>query len=314
MQRMPGLPALRVFEAAARHLSFSRAAEELGVTPAAVSSQIRTLEDQIGVQLFWRTSRLVRLTGEGQLLLAGATEAFTILGRTFERIRGSVSTTLGVSMSASFAAKWLVPRLDAFRQLHPGIDLHIEVSDKIVDFATSDLQSAIRFGHGIYPSLRADWLFEEFVFPVCSPSVLSGPRPLRTPNDLRHHTLLHLDWQAKSGDAWWPDWRMWLLAAGAKDVDPSHGIRLDLFSLVSQAAIAGQGVALGNTSLVGDDLAAGRLVRPFDLSLRAPAEFAYYLVSPLAIADRPLVAQFRHWVLSETRGAVPEAASDLAAT
>ncbi len=301
MKRMPGLPALRVFEAAARHLSFSRAAQELSVTPAAVSSQIRTLEDQLGVQLFWRTSRSVRLTAPGDILLAGATEAFSALERTFERVVGSVSTTLGVSMSPSFAAKWLLPRLDRFRQLHPEVDLRIEVSDKVVDFAASDFQSAIRFGHGNYPGLRSDWLFEEFLFPVCSPALLNGPHPLRTPNDLRHHTLLHLDWHTQ-GDAWWPDWRMWLLAAGAKEVDPSRGLHLSLFSLISQAAIGGQGVALGNTSLVGDDLAAGRLVKPFDLSLRAPAEFAYYVVSPTVLADRPLVAAFRNWVLDESRG------------
>jgi LysR family glycine cleavage system transcriptional activator len=301
---MPGLPALRVFEAAARHLSFSRAAEELRVTPAAVSNQIRTLEDQIGVQLFWRTSRTMRLTGQGQTLLTGVTEAFATLGRTFERIGDSLSTTLGVSMSASFAAKWLVPRLDRFRRSHPGIDLRIEVSDHVVDFATSDTQVAVRFGNGIYPNLRSDRLFEEFVFPVCSPGLLNGAHPLRTPSDLRHHTLIHLDWQAR-GDTW-PDWRMWLLAAGAKDVDASHGIHLGLFSLISQAAIGGQGVALGNTSLVGDDLAAGRLVKPFDLSLRAPGDFAYYVVAPLATAERPLVAAFRDWVLSESRGGAAE--------
>jgi LysR family glycine cleavage system transcriptional activator len=256
------------------------------------------LEEQMGVQLFWRTSRSVRLTGPGQILLTGVAEAFATLGRTFERIGGEASTTLGVSMSASFAAKWLVPRLDGFRLAHPGIDLRIEVSDEVIDFVNSDTQVAVRFGDGRYPNLRADRLFEEFVFPVCSPALLNGPRPLRAPNDLKHHTLIHLEWQAR-GETW-PDWRMWLLAAGAKEVDPSHGIRLGMFSLVSQAAIAGQGVALGNTSLVGDDLACGRLVKPFELSLKAPA-FAYYVVSPLAVADRPLVAAFRAWVLNESR-------------
>jgi LysR family transcriptional regulator, glycine cleavage system transcriptional activator len=298
IQRIPGLSALRVFEAAARHLSFTRAADELAVTPAAVSNQIRALEEQMGVQLFHRTSRTVRLTGPGQILQTGVTEAFAILGRTIEHIGSIGATTLGVSMSASFAAKWLVPRLDAFRQLHPGIDLRIEASDEFIDFATSGTQVAVRFGDGHYPGMRSDRLFEEFVFPVCSPRLLEGPHPLRTPNDLRHHTLIHLEWQAR-GETW-PDWRMWLLAAGAKEVDPTHGIRLSLFSLISQAAIDGQGVALGNTSLVGDDLAAGRLVKPFDLSLKAPADFAYYVVSPLAVAERPLVTAFRTWVLRES--------------
>ncbi len=300
MHRLPGLPALRVFEAAARHLSFSRAADELGVTPAAVSNQIRTLEDQMGVRLFTRTSRTVRLTGKGQILLAGVSEAFTTLGRTFERIGGNDATTLSVSMSASFAAKWLVPRLDGFRRAHPGIDVRIHVSDHYVELTGDDTHVGVRFGDGVYPGHRTDRLFEEFLFPVCSPALLRGGHPLRVPDDLRHHTLIHLDWHAR-GDTW-PDWRMWLLAAGAHDVDASRGLHLSQFDLVSQAAIAGQGVALGNTSLVGDDLAAGRLVKPFDLSLRAPSVFAYYLVAPLAIADRPLVAAFRGWVLRESRG------------
>jgi LysR family transcriptional regulator, glycine cleavage system transcriptional activator len=299
MRHLPGLPALRVFEAVARHLSFSRAAEELGVTPAAVSSQVRTLEEQIGAPLFWRTSRTVRLTAQGEVLLGGVAEAFATLKRTYARLDRGAANRLGVSTSASFAAQWLVPRLSRFREQHPGIDLRIDVSENVVDFAASDIQVAIRFGNGAYPNLRADRLFEEFVFPVCSPSLLAGPHPLRTPGDLRFHTLIHLDWQVRGEP--WPDWRMWLLAAGATDVDPSHGIHLSQTALICQVAIAGQGVALGNTSLVGDDLAAGRLVKPFGLSLRAPAEFAYYVVSPMEAADQPLVAAFRAWVLGEAR-------------
>ncbi len=299
MQRLPGLPAFRVFEAAARNLSFSRAAATLGVTPAAVSSQIRSLEDQLGVQLFVRTSRQMRLTGAGQILLTGVSEAFATLTRTVQLLAGADGRTLRVATSASFAAKWLLPRLERFRALHPGVDVVIDANEGTPD-AAADAAIAIRFGHGTYPGARADRLMEEQVFPVCGPALLSGPHPLRVPADLRHHRLIHLEWQA-SGEAW-PDWRAWLLAAGVTDIDATHGVRLTSYALASQEAIAGHGVALGNTSLVGDDLASGRLVRPFALSLKVAADFAYYLVTPTALADRPLVAAFRAWALAEAAG------------
>ena len=289
---------MRVFEVAAKQLGFSRAAQDLGVTPAAVSSQIRGLEDQLGVRLFTRTSRTIRLTRAGEMLLTGVTEAFEVLGRTIERVTNIADQrSLSVSTSASFAAKWLVPRLNRFRLLQPGIDVRIDASDRIVDLIGGEAQVAIRFGRGDYPGLVANRLFEEFIFPVCSPRLLGGNRKLHQPDDLRHYTLIHLDWQAQ-GEAW-PDWRMWLLAAGARGVDGTHGIYFSQTDLIIQAALAGQGVALGNTSLVGDDLATGRLMRPFDLSLKAQREFAYYLLVPTRIVDRPMVAAFRDWILAE---------------
>jgi len=300
MQRLPGLPAFRTFEAAARHLSFSRAADALGVTPAAVSSQIRTLEDQLGVQLFVRTSRQMALTAAGKLLFAAAAEAFATLTRAVQQLADADGRTLRVTTSASFAAKWLLPRLERFRLAHPGVDVVIDAPDAVVDLNAGGTAIAIRFGRGAYPGARADRMFQEFVFPVCSPSLLAGPHPLRTPGDLRHHPLIHLEWQA-SGDTW-PDWRTWLLAAGVTDIDSSHGVRISTFALASQEAIAGRGVALGNTSLVGDDLANGRLVRPFALSLKVASDFAYYLVTPNTLADRPLVAAFRAWALAEAHG------------
>ncbi len=298
MQRLPGLGSLRVFEAAARHLSFSRAANELGVTPAAVSNQIRTLEEQLKIRLFMRTSRSIRLTTPGQILFTGAGEAFALLHRTMERIVSEEGRTLAVTTSPSFAAKWLVPRLDAFRRVHPEIDVSIDVSDRVVDLGDADARIGIRFGSGSYPGLHADRLFEEFLFPVCSPRLLQGPHPLRHPGDLRHHTLIHLEWRAR-GDTW-PDWRTWLLAAGVADLDATRGLHFSQTDLAIQAAIGGQGVALGNTSLVGDDLTSGRLVRPFDLSLKASSLFAYHLVIPQAIIERPLIAAFRNWILAET--------------
>jgi LysR family glycine cleavage system transcriptional activator len=242
----------------------------------------------------------VALTGAGQILLAGVSEAFATLTRAVAQLSTADSHTLRVTCSGSFAAKWLLPRLERFRALHPEVDVVIDASDAVVDLTASGASIAIRFGRGAYPGMRADRLFEEFVFPVCSPALLAGEHPLRTPRDLRHHTLIHLEWQA-SGDTW-PDWRSWLLAAGVGDVDASHGVRMTSYALASQAAIAGHGVALGNTSLVGDDLASGRLVRPFALSLKVASDFAYYLVTPSALADRPLVAAFRAWALAEARG------------
>jgi LysR family transcriptional regulator, glycine cleavage system transcriptional activator len=300
MQRLPGLPAFRTFEAAARNLSFSRAAETLGVTPAAVSSQIRALEDQLGVQLFTRTSRQMHLTAAGQTLFSGVAEAFALLTRTVAQITTVDPSTLRVTCSASFAAKWLLPRLELFRAVHPGVDVVIDASDNVVPLSESGAAVGIRFGRGEWPGVRAEQMFEEFVFPVCSPALLKGPHPLRTPGDLRYHPLIHLEWQA-SGDTW-PDWRTWLLAAGVSDIDSSHGVRITTFALASQEAIAGRGVALGNTSLVGDDLASGRLVRPFELSLKVASDFAYYVVTPAGVAERPLVAAFRAWALAEARG------------
>jgi len=301
MQRLPGLPAFRTFEAAAKNLSFSRAAATLGVTPAAVSSQIRSLEDQLGVQLFVRTSRQMQLTGAGKILLAGVSEAFATLTRAVQQLAGADGRTLRVTCSASFAAKWLLPRLERFRLAHPGVDVVIDASDAVVDLNEGGASIAIRFGRGSYPGAYAERMFQEFVFPVCSPALLTGAHPLRTPGDLRYHPLIHLEWQA-SGETW-PDWRTWLLAAGVTDIDSSHGVRISTFALASQEAIAGRGVALGNTSLVGDDLATGRLVKPFELSLKVASDFAYYVVTPKALADRPLVAAFRTWALAEAGSA-----------
>jgi LysR family glycine cleavage system transcriptional activator len=295
---LPGLGALRSFEAAARHLGFTKAASELGVTPAAVSHQMRELEDQLGVKLFWRSSRVVRLTPAGEILRAAVAEALEGIGRAVMRLRTvDGRSRLMVTVSPSFAAKWLVPRLDRFLQLCPGADVRIDVSQRLIDFTHEDVDVGIRFGTGDYPGLRADRLFEETVIPVCSPKLRKGTHPLRYPRDLRHHTLIHVEWNAQ----WqtWPNWKTWLLAAGVEGVDPERGLHFSQTSLAIQAAIDGQGVALGDSSLVADDLASRRLVCPFDLTLKGPAQFAYYVIAPEAAAERPLVKAFREWMLAE---------------
>ena len=301
IRRFPGLGPLRTFEAAARHLSFTKAAEELGVTPGAVSVQIRTIEEQLQIRLFHRTSRSVRLTASGETLLQAVRAALDVLAQAVERTRpGGGRHALTISVGMSFAAKWLVPRLDRFRRLNPDVDVRLDVTEQLADFARDEVDVGIRFGSGTYAGLRADSLFAEEIFPVCSPGLLEGEHPLRLPADLRHHVLIHADWR-EEGDGWagWPDWSTWLLAAGVSGIDPTRGIRFKLTALVIQAAIEGQGVALGNTSLVDNDLAAGRLVRPFELSVKASPRFAYYLVSPRATAERPLTKAFRQWVLEE---------------
>jgi LysR family transcriptional regulator, glycine cleavage system transcriptional activator len=294
----PGLRSIRAFDAAARHLSFTRAAADMGVTPAAISHQIKELEDQIGVSLFARTSRTMRLTREGEILQAAASDSLETLAKGLQRIRKLKNTQqLKVSASPSVGAKWLVPRLDRFLALVPGADVRIDVSANVLDFDRDDLDVAIRFGEGKYPGLRADLLFQDHVFPVCSPKLITDKRPLKSPRDLLNHPLIHLDWEAQGLP--WPNWKMWMQASGIKDFDDARGLHFSQTSLAVQAAIAGQGVALGDHHLVADDLAKGRLVKPFELSLRAPLQFAYYVISPRETAEAPMVKAFRAWSLNE---------------
>ncbi len=292
-RRLPPLKALRAFEAAARHLSFTRAAEELHVTQAAISHQIKALEEHLGVKLFRRLNRSLVLTEPAQHYLPSVRRAFDVLLEATDRLLASRErATLTVSVLPSFAARWLVPRLGRLLREHDDIDIRVAPSDALVDFERDGVDVGIRYGLGRYPGLRADRLLTENIFPVCSPSLLRGPQPLREPTDLRRHVLLHTD------DA---DWRTWLLAAAVEDVDPTRGPFFTDSSMLLQAAAAGHGVALARGVLAQDELAAGRLVRPFTLSL--PTEYAYYVVSPASRADEPAIVTFREWLLEEAREA-----------
>jgi LysR family transcriptional regulator, glycine cleavage system transcriptional activator len=298
IEHFPGLRTLRAFDAAARHLSFTRAADDMGVTPAAISNQIKELEDQLGVELFIRTSRSMRLTKEGEILRMAATESLETLAKALHRIKRLENRNqIRVSSTPSVAAKWLVPRLDGFLTAYPSADVRVDVSNTLVDFDRDDVDLAIRFGAGKYPGLRADLLFKDTLSPVCSPDLITKDKPLQVPKDLLRHTLIHLDWQSQ-GLAW-PNWRMWMQAAGIKDFDDKRGLHFSQTSLSIQAAIDGQGVALGDSNLVADDLAAGRLVKPFELSLKAPDAFSYFIITRLNTADAPLVNAFRDWCLAE---------------
>lgn len=293
--RLP-LNALRVFEAAARHLSFSKAAGELHVTPAAISHQIKGLEERWGRQLFTRNNRNLALTDTGHLILPEVSEAFAMLERAVDRLGAADDPrALIVSSAPSVAAKWLLPRLSRFQDAHPEIDVHISASNLVVDFAKDRVDVALRFGRGPYPGLHADVLLEGDLFPICSPSLLTGDHPLREPRDLRHHTLLHDDSWRFGGPTL--DWEMWLRAAGVTDVDVGRGPHFDSAGMAIEAAVLGRGIVLSTYSTASVDIAAGRLVRPFDLGL--PLDFKVHFVCPPAALERPNICVFHEWIMSE---------------
>lgn len=289
--RLPPLNALRTFEAAARHLSFTKAAGELFVTQAAVSHQIRALEEHLGALLFRRMNRALVLTDEGQALLPAVREAFDRLSAGVRRVQDlCCGGALTISTTPSFAASWLAGRLARFQALHPEIELQLSATARLVDFAREGVDCGIRYGMGDWPGLVGDRLFQTALLPVCSPLLLDGAKPLRRPEDLAQHTLLHaLD----DPD----DWRLWLRAAGVDGVDPTRGLKFDSVPLVVQAAIRGAGVGIGGRQLVEAELAEGRLVAPFDLEV--PDACAYYFVAPEAADDQPKVVAFRTWLLAE---------------
>jgi LysR family glycine cleavage system transcriptional activator len=296
---LPPLNALHAFEAVARHLSFTRGAAELHVTQSAMSHQVKALEEHLGLKLFARSERGLILTERGEDYYRAVRDALDRLDDATARLLARDGRqTLTITTLPSFATRWLVPRLGRFRDAHPQIDVRLAPTVDVIDLERGDVDVAIRYGKGDYPRMRSDRLLEEEVYPVCSPRLLAGDRPLRKPSDLRHHVLLHADTH--------DDWRAWLRVEGVGDVDSTRGPMFFDSSMLLEAAIAGQGVALGRSVLAAAELASGRLVRPFEV--RKAADNAYYLVAPLATADRPKIVAFRAWVLTEV-GRVDEAAS-----
>jgi len=299
---LPSLNGLRAFEASARHLSFTLAAAELNVTQAAISHQIKRLEEQLNVKLFVRQNRSLLLTRAAQDYLPAVRAAFDDLRRATERlVRPERQRVLTVSTIASLAAKWLVPRLIQFHAAHPDIEVRISTTMRSVDFRTEGIDLGIRYGKGDWPGLRADWLIQDSWFPVCSPALLQGERPLRRPEDLAHHTLIHVEHYREA-------WALWLEAAGAPvEIALRRGLTFDLIMVALQAAIDGSGVALAGTSFVEIDMAAGRLVAPFELAL-PHKEGGFYIVAPEETADQPAIATFRNWLLASV-GPPPERAA-----
>ncbi len=296
---VPGTRALRTLEAADRHKNFTRAADELGLTPAAVSHQIKEIEDQLGVSLFTRTSRTVRLTEAGAVLSEASADAIDMLNRAVSRAQKLArgQSLLKVTADAHFAAKWLMRRIDGFRAIQPDIDLRFDISYEVRDFDRDDIDIGIRFGAGKYPGLAVERLFDNVLIPVCSPELLRNGPPLRTPRDLFNHRLVHIEWSRRG--VTWPNWPMWMAAAGIDDFDDSRTLVFGTSSDAVQAAIDGSAVALADFAMVAHDLSEGRLVQPFKLGVRMAPEFAYFLVYPQSSANDPRIVAFRDWILDE---------------
>jgi LysR family glycine cleavage system transcriptional activator len=307
-RRLPPLNALRAFEAAARHLSFVDAADELAVTPAAVSHQVKALEAHLGVALFQRLPRGLVLTEQARILAPQLTRGFDRLAEAVARVRvDDVQTVLSVTVLPSFAVRWLLPRLAGFRRLNPGLEIEVRAQHQAVDFRGERVDIALRYGRGGWPGLHVERFLDDAVFPVCSPQLLDGPHPLRRPEDLRHHTLIH---DVVTGDDEpWVTWQHWLLHFGLDDIDHRRGPRYSDSHMMLEAAAAGEGVALGRSSIMADDLVRGRLIRPFpDIQV---ADYAYHFLCRTDAIDRPGVRAFRDWLIATAAEdtAAPDAAA-----
>lgn len=300
MRRLPNLNALRAFEAAARHLSFTKAAEELSVTQGAVSHQVAALEAQLGVELFERLNRRLRLTTLGRQYLPALSEAFDRIAFATQELRvDEQEGALRVTLMPSFAQVWLLPRLRRFRERAPDVDVMVLAAERVMDFRQEPVDLAIRIGMGDYPGLWVEHLLEEFVLPVCAPSLLSRPPGLHRPEDLEHYALLHDD---AGEDKRFIDWTSWLKIAGVEGVDPTRGMQFSNSSFVIMSAIAGEGVALAKLALCIEELVAGRLVQPFGPMV--PMGRSYWIVTTPEKARWPKVRKFVAW-LKEEAAAVP---------
>ncbi len=290
------LNALRAFEAAARCLSFQAAAAQLFVTPAAISHQVKHLEEYLGVKLFQRGHRSVQLTTEGETLSASLSELFGLLDLALDQATARSTANLRVSTMESFAAKWLAPRLHRFHRECPDLKVRIETGNEPADLVHGSIDVAIRYGPGGYEGVHAERLMEAPAFPVCTPSLAEDANaPLATPGDLRHHTLLHDE--SAVGRSGVPDWSAWLHAAGAKNVDASRGPVFASIYLAQEAAAAGHGVALGIAPLVNDDLRRGRLIKPFEQTV--DNAYAFWTVRRQVASPQPAVDAFCRWLHEE---------------
>ena len=295
--RLPSLDLLKGFEAAARLLSFTKAADELHLTQSAVSRQIQDLEQQLGVPLFQRRHRSLALTDAGQQLFSASAQVLSTMRAVTDRLRAlSGRRVLSVTTMTSFAALWLVPRLTGFARDHPGVDVRIATESRMQDLEREGLDVGIRYCTAESAGPGAIRLFGEQVFPVCSPKLAADPkRPLREPADLRHHVLLQYD--DPEGYAPWLNWKSWLELVGLSDLRPAASVLLSGYEQIIPAAIAGQGVALGRSPLVRQPIAAGTLVAPFPHM--GESSRAYFAVVSKNAAGREEVANFLRWLSEE---------------
>lgn len=290
-ERLP-LNGLRVFEAAARLGSFLRAADELAITPGAVSRQIKALELELGVRLFERFNRAVRLTEAGATLAIGVRQGLGVLAQAVEQARSRRDAPVVISATPSLAARWLASRLYRFQERHPGIDIRVSANDTPVDLARDGVDIALRYGKGPYVGLHATRLATAHLFPVCTPA-FAAEAGLKTPADLTRVSLMQ-DINAFGEEPVWSDW---LAAAGVEGAADERGARFSNTYLTIEAVLAGRGVALAHRALVLDDLASGRLIRPFDLEVASSA--SYWALSLPERADLPQLRRFRAWLVDQ---------------
>jgi LysR family glycine cleavage system transcriptional activator len=291
---LPPLNALRAFEATARHLSFSKAAAELHVTPAALSHQIRGLEDLLGLKLFHRRARSIDLTESARLIYPGVRTGFEAIRDAVERLgRGRDDRILVVSSSPGLTAKWLVPRLYRFLGRHPDIETRISASVAYANFTSDGVDVGIRLSSGVHPDLYVEKLSDEWLLPLCSPRLLNGERPLRSPHDVAHFPLIQVDLPGIV-----PTWADWLRLAGIEGIDTTRGLRLNVADHALDAASEGMGVVLAYKMVAARDIALKRLVRPFGPEILVPGR-AYYFVCARGREKRAPVKAFRDWVFAE---------------
>ena len=301
MRRLPPLNSIRAFEATARHLSFSKAADELNVTPGAVSQQVKVLEDYLNLKLFKRRNRIILLTYEAQICLPLITESLDNMSQAIDMIREqSNDKPLTVTVSPTFASRWLMPRLSSFRNEYPDIDVRIDATNDMVDLVNDDIDVGIRFGTGEYSGLEADFLFSQNLIPVCSPKLLEGEAKLEKPEDLKNHTLLHAHGDYFYINSAQVDWEMWFATIGVEDINARHGLHFSQHNLLIEAAIRGQGVALVGDVVISDELKSGQLVKLFE-DTDIPLNFSYYLIYSKSRSNQPRIQAFRQWLLSEVK-------------
>ena len=289
-RRLPSLNALRAFEAGARHLSFTRAAAELSVTQTAISHQVRQLEDRLGVRLFERLPRELKLTSSGALLYPALAEALDRVAEAVNRVRAAPEPRpLTVSVTPTFGSRWLAQRLGRFWREHPLVDLRLHHSVHLVDLAHDDVHIAVRWGRGSWPGLTSERLMRAQATPMCSPLLLAGKHPLRTAAELRHHTLIHQkDFQ---------EWIEWLAAAGVDGVNGQHGPVIDDANAIIEAVIEGGGVMMATPAMLAQEIADGRLVAPFETT--PDPDFAYYVVYPQGAMLQADAKAFRDFLMQE---------------
>lgn len=303
MRKLPPLNSIRAFEATARNLSFTKAANELNVSAGAISQQVKLLEDYLAIQLFKRKNRKIMLTDEAQVGLPQIIKGLDHLLEGINAIQNyQIDKPLTITLPPTFATRWLIPRLNSFQKLHPEIDVRIDATYKVLDLINDDIDAGIRFCSGNHPEFQADFLFSQKIMVVCSPALLEKGVKLEVPEDLENFTLLHCDFHLWTSTKAQPDWDMWFSLAGIDNFDTSRGVYFSQHDLLVQAAIEGQGVALVASVSADKAIKEGLLISPFKCNI--PLDDSYYFICSKMKSNLPRVKVFRNWLLTEVEKAI----------